>query len=164
MRTLSVICVLVTCVFLSVNAFGRMGETEQEAIARYGAPVPYDAENIKPLFSDLKELRFCFQSWRIRSIFMADKTELMTYMKIELPASKDALLTKEEIAEILAAESLGGNWVPVENCNNLAESERFEKIFCAAKNIWRSEDGNIAWVRGDYALSIISPKALAHDK
>jgi len=164
MRTLSVVCLFVTLVFLSANAFGRMGETEQEAIARYGKPVPYDAENIKPLFSDLKELRFRFQDWRIRSIFMGDKTELMTYMKIELPASKDALLAQQEITEILAAESLGGSWVPMENCNNLAKSQRFEKIFCAAKKIWRNGNGNIAWVRGDYSLSIISPKALAHDK
>lgn len=164
MKKLSALCLMIVLVLLSSQAFGRMGETEQEAVARYGSPIPYDAENIKPLFSDLKELRFRFQDWRVRSVFMEGKTEVMTYMKIELPVSKEALLTKKEIDEILKAESSGGSWAPVDNRDNLSESVRFGKIFQAATNIWRNGNGNIAWVRGDYSLSIISPKALAHDK
>ena len=86
---------------LITSASGRMGETEQEAAARYGEPVSEGGEIVKPLLEEARELRYKFQDWRVRCVFIDGRTEVITYMKIEQPVSREALLLKSEVDPIL---------------------------------------------------------------
>jgi hypothetical protein len=59
---LTILCSLLT----TASVFARLGDTEDQAIARYGIPERVKSSGRTPLIENARELTFEYQGWRIR--------------------------------------------------------------------------------------------------
>ena len=121
----AIACLLLATPF-SLQA--RLGETEQQAKARYGDPVDgLVGANDKPLLPGSKELAYNFQGWRVRSAFVNGVTHRIEYAKIPEGGTPKPL-TDQEVEALLEAEKGTYKWreqkprTGYEALNQLAET------------------------------------------
>ena len=102
----------IACLLLPMlpSIHARLGETEQQASARYGDP----AEGLvgagdKPLLQGSKELAYNYQGWRIRAAFVNGVTHRIEYAKIP-EGGTPKQLTDPEVEALLEAEKGTYNW------------------------------------------------------
>ena len=105
-RLLPVLCILLA----TQSARARLGETEAQSQARYGAPQPeLIGQNDKPLLPGAKEVAYNHQGWRVRAAFAAGVTKKIEYAKLpENGALKQ--LTEPEVLAVLEAEKGTFKW------------------------------------------------------
>src|SRR5689334_6124954 len=82
----------------------RLGETEAQAQARYGAPAPdLIVATDKPLLPGAKEVAYNYQGWRVRAAYVANVTVRIEYAHLpENGVPKQ--ITEAEVKAVLEAE------------------------------------------------------------
>ncbi len=105
-RLLPVLCILLA----TQPAHARLGETEAQSQARYGAPQPeLIGQNDKPLLPGAKEVAYNYQGWRVRAALVAGVTKRIEYAKLpENGVPKQ--LTEPEVLAVLDAEKGTFKW------------------------------------------------------
>ena len=103
---LSPLCILLA----TLSAQARLGETEAQSQARYGAPqAELISQTDKPLMPGAKEVAYNFQGWRVRAAFVAGVTKKIEYVKFpENGVPKQ--LTEPEVLAVLEAEKATYKW------------------------------------------------------
>jgi hypothetical protein len=98
-------------IFLSSQpAYARLGETEAQSQARYGAPDPgLIGANEAPLLEGAKELAYNYQGWRVRAAFIDGVAVRVEYAKIP-DAGGLKKLTDAEVQAVLEAEKGAFSW------------------------------------------------------
>jgi hypothetical protein len=124
--------------------FARLGETEAQSQARYGAPVENSAPSRgKPLLPGARELTFQAGDWRIRAAFVDGATVRIEYTKVRDAETGSAPLP-QEIEAILAAEKDRYHWR--------------EDAPPRGRNASRHRDevpSRAAWIRSDRARALL---------
>ncbi len=136
--------ILVTLAFglavLAPVAQARLGESEQQAKARYGEPVEgLLGPNDKPLIPGSNELAYNFEGWRIRAAFVNGVTHKIEYVKIP-DGGKVKPLTEGELQTLLDAEKGAFKWREQKPRTGHQELNKLKEMF----------DGR-AWERSDHA-------------
>lgn len=103
---LSVLAALVAVPF---QGSARMGETEEQSQARYGAPVTPALDKASPLVAGMVSHSYQYQGWNIRAAFLNGVTVKIKYARIPTPGTKPQL-QDEEITAILAGEAGADRW------------------------------------------------------
>ena len=95
---------------LAAPASARLGETEAQSQARYGAPTPeLAAPKDKPLLEGAKEIIYHFEGWRVRAAFLNNTTARIEY--VHLPENGvPRQVTEDEARAILDAEKGSYAW------------------------------------------------------
>lgn len=124
---------------LPASVEARLGETEQQAKARYGEPVEgLLMATDKPLLPGSKELVYNFQGWRVRSAFVNGVTHRIEYAKIPDGGAKP--LTDAELEALLEAEKGAYKW-----------REQKPRTGYEALNQLQEALAGKAWERSDHA-------------
>ncbi len=106
-RLLLLLC-LSAC--LTAESPARLGETEAQSQARYGAPAPeLAAPSDKPLLPGAKVVIYHFGDYRVRAAFVQDTTIRIEYAHLPV-AGVLIKFTDAEIKAILEAERGSGSW------------------------------------------------------
>jgi hypothetical protein len=101
--------IVVAISMLAPAAWARLGETEAQSEARYGAPVEgLIGADEKPLLAGAVERAYNFEGWRVRAAFAAGTTIRIQYVHIENNAPKK--LTEAETKVLLEAEKGKYSW------------------------------------------------------
>jgi hypothetical protein len=136
------ILVLLLVVSLARPALARLGETEAQSQARYGAPVDgLVGGDEKPLLAGAVERAYNFEGWRVRSAFVNGATVRIQYVHIENNAPKK--LDEEQIKTLLEAEKGKFAWRE-EKSKNVGYAKELEKVVKAVANLNK-------WERTDHA-------------
>ena len=124
------------------TAHARLGETEAQSQARYGAPVDgMLGGDEKPLIAGALEKVYNFDGWRIRAAFVAGVTVRIQYVHIEGSAPKK--LSEAETKVILDAEKGRFAWRE-ERPKSAGIAADIEKAIKAGFNLSK-------WERTDHA-------------
>ena len=120
----------------------RLGETEAQSEARYGAPNPeLIGANEQPLLPGAKELAYNYQGWRVRSAFVNGNAVRVEYAKIpDVGGLKK--LTDDEVHSILEAEKGSFTW-----------REEKPRTGNAGLNALKTAFEGKNWERSDHALA-----------
>ena len=123
-------------------AHARLGETEAQSQARYGAPVDgLVGADEKPLLPGAVERAYNFESWRVRAAFVAGATVRIQYVHIENGAPKK--FSEAEMNALREAEKGKFAWRE-ERSKNTGIASEFEKAIKAGFSINK-------WERTDHA-------------
>jgi hypothetical protein len=128
----------------AATALARLGETEAQSQARYGAPTPeLTAPTDKPLLEGAKEVIYNHEGWRVRAAFLNNTTARIEY--VHLPENGvPKPITEDEAKAILDAEKAGYGW-------------REEKPRTGVKelNSLKTALEGRRWERSDHALATL---------
>ncbi len=106
---------LLLAILTTTNAFARLGETQEQATARYGVPKQTQPPKYgQPLLEGAQELTFEYQGWKIRCALLR-ATDGVSYIVREeytkLPMPNIALqISEDERKAILEGEGGMANW------------------------------------------------------
>jgi hypothetical protein len=138
------IVALLLAAFLARPAHARLGETEAQAKARYGAPVEgMVGADEKALLPGAVERVYNFEGWRVRSAFVVGITVRIQYVHIENNAPKK--LDEVQIKALLEAEKGKFSWREARS-KQVGYAQEFEKLLKAVANINK-------WERTDHAMA-----------
>lgn len=147
--TRTVLC-LAILIFDPLTARARMGETEAQNQARYGAPTPeLVLPGEKPLMEGGQDVIYQYQGWRIRLAFLGGVAVRMEYVHLpEGGALKP--ITDAEAGAILDAEK--GTWRWRER-KAVSSGDFGKDIGTAIKGAMTGK----VWERGDHATATLKP-------
>lgn len=140
----------------------RLGETEAQSQARYGAPAPeLAAPTDKPLIEGAKEVIYHFQGWRIRVAFLNNLAARMEYAHVpENGAPKQ--ITEEEVTAILAAEKGTFSWREEKPRTGYRELNALKTLFEGRQ--WERSDHATANLKLNLLLVLEAREVAAHEK
>ncbi len=127
----------------------RLGETEAQSLARYGAPTPeLIGPKDKPLLEGAHEVAYNFQGWRVRAAFLNGTTARIEY--VHLPEN-DALkpIADAELEAILEGEKGKFSWKEEKPKLGNKDLDALKTMFEGRK-----------WERSDHALATLKAKLL----
>jgi hypothetical protein len=106
-----------------VPAFGRIGETSAECIARYGEPLKIDKE--------AKSLSFLKEEIIVIAYFHESRCDMITLSKVDRTTipSRDVELSDNEIALLLDSNGGGKKWI--------------EREIISLTRVWETEGGEV---------------------
>jgi len=122
------------------SASARLGESEAQSEARYGAPVEgLIGADEKPLIPGAVERAYNFEGWRVRAAFVSGVTVRIQYVHLENNTPKK--LTEAETKTLLEAEKGKYSWRE-ERSKNAGIAGELEKAIKAgfSLNKWERTD------------------------
>ena len=138
------IAVPLLAAFIASPAHARLGETEAQAQARYGAPADgMVGADEKALLPGAVERVYNFEGWRVRSAFVGGITVRIQYVHLENNAPKK--LEEAEIKTLLEAEKGKFSWREARS-KQAGYAQEFEKLLKAVANLNK-------WERTDHAVA-----------
>lgn len=145
----------------------RLGETEAQSQARYGAPsAELIREDEKPLIPGVKELAYNFEGWRIRAAFLNGVTARIEYAQIPESGTLKQISDAQAKA-ILDAESSKLKWrdqKPVKT-GDIGKDIGAAIASAVSGKVWeRSDRATAALKVGNLFLVLESPAVAAHEK
>jgi hypothetical protein len=150
--------VLFSIVFPSI-AFARLGETEQQDIARYGVPIK-DHDAISPILNNAVTKTYRYQGWKIRAGYLNGHAVKISYSKLSQP-NVSPQLKDDEITAVLNAETHGGKWEKLKPASLFSQKGSGDKLFDYAQLRWGNTNKNIAYIPlGGMILYIETPVAI----
>jgi len=163
---------LLTCLF-ATPAFARLGDTQSQAIDRYGMPKQTEPPKYgQPLLEGAKELTFEYQGWKIRcSLLLA--TDGVTYVVREeytklLKPGVSFQITDYERQAILEGEGGAAAWSgkPVgELSANPVKLMQNQLTHAFAGQTWTRADGAVAVLAlGGAPFRFDLPQAFKHEQ
>jgi hypothetical protein len=142
-----ILVVLLSFLFTATRASARLGETEAQSEARYGAPVDgLIGPQEKPLLDGAKQLAYNFQGWRIRVAFLNGGAARLEYVHIP-DASGLKQITDPEAEAILDAEKGAYRWREIKPRTGNAGLDTLKTAF----------EGR-TWERSDHAAATLKMK------
>jgi len=162
--------ILLGLCLLGQIAHGRLGETREQAEARYGLPKrEMTPEFMRPLLEGARELTFEYEGFRIRCALLK-ATDGREYVVREeytrfggSPVIQDA-----EFDTILAAEENGQPWIPkatIADSGNSAEGawQKQLKGALAGKSLVRADGAIASRGIGGFPVRVELPHAARHE-
>jgi hypothetical protein len=149
--------------FAASPAEARLGETEAQCQARYGAPAPdLLAPTDKPLLPGAeKETVFNFDGWRVRVAFLNGKAVRMEYAKLpEAGALKK--LSEAEVQAILEAQKGSFRWREEKPRTGNSGLDKLKTAFEGRK--WERSDHAAAKLMFDLVLVMETREVEAFEK
>lgn len=146
----------------AASASARLGETEAQSQARYGAPAPeLLGPTDKPLLEGAKEVLYSFEGWRIRAAFVNNVAARMEYVRLP---ENDALkpITEEQIKAILAAEKGTFAWREQKPKTGYKELNALKTLFEGRQ--WERSDHATAVLKANLLLVISGREVEAYEK
>ena len=138
----------------TAGAHARLGETEAQSTARYGAPRPeFIGPQEKPLLEGAKQQVFYFEGWRIRIAFLDDVAVRLEYIHIPDQA-KPQKITEKEIETILEAEKGKFSWREIKPRTGYKELNALKTAFEGRQ--WSRSDHGEAKLVGEVILTVQS--------
>ncbi len=133
---------------IPASSHARLGETEAQSQARYGAPAPeLIRDDEKPLVAGVKDLAYNFQGWRIRCAFLNGAAVRIEYAQIP-EGGTIKQITDAQAKTILDAESNKLKW----------RDQKPARTGDIGKDIGAAIAGAIAgkaWERSDHATAAL---------
>ncbi len=153
---------LVISMSLAAAAFARLGETEEQSQARYGAPTPeLAAPTDKPLLEGAKEVIYNHQGWRVRAAFLNKVTARIEYVHLpENGAPKP--ISEDEVRAILEAEKGGYGWREEKPRTGLKEINALKTALEGRR--WERSDHALATLKFNLLLVLDSREVEAYEK
>jgi hypothetical protein len=150
MKVLMPLAVAITVMCGRVDA--RLGETEAQSQARYGAPRDdLSAPTDKPLLPGAPERCYEYQGWRVRATLAGGLCQVVEYAHIPADGVPKQI-TDAEVAAILEAEKGKGRWKEEKVKAPGPYGDIAKGIKGALKlNKWERTDGAIA----EFALGLV---------
>jgi hypothetical protein len=136
---------------LATQAFARLGETREQAEARYGLPKSEKPPQFgPPLLKGARELTFVYEGWRIRCALLPAKDGQEYIVREEYTRSAgNPIIQGFEREAILEAESNGLKWGP-------KRAELSLNPLRAVENQVKGMLGGATFVRSDGAIAVHS--------
>ena len=155
--------VFVATILLSVAlASARLGETESQSQARYGAPVPeLIGPQEKPLLEGARELAYKYEGWRIRVAFLNGQATRLEYVHIP-DAGGLKQITEPEAEAILDAEKGTYRWRELKPRTGNSGLDALKTAF--EGRMWERSDHAKAALKMKLALVIDSRDVDAYEK
>lgn len=144
------------------SAAGRLGETEAQSQARYGAPSEaLIGADEKPLLEGAKQLAYSYQGWRVRAAFLNGTTARIEYVHIP-EAGSPKKITEAELATILEAEKGKFAWREEKARTGYKELNALKTLFEGRK--WERADHATATLKADLLLTFETRDVEAYEK
>ena len=129
---------IVTANLAALPADARLGETEAQSSARYGASRPeFIGPEEKALLEGAKQHVYYFEGWRIRVAFLDDVAVRMEYIHIPDQAQPQKI-TEKEVETILEAEKGKFNWREIKPRTGYKELNALKTAFEGRQ--WKRSD------------------------
>ena len=140
----------------------RLGETEAQSLARYGAPVPeLIGPNDKPLLEGAHEVAYNFQGWRVRAAFLNGTTVRIEYAHLpENNAPKP--IAEAEIEAILEGEKGKFSWKEDKPKTGNKGIDALKTMFEGRK--WERSDHALATLKANLLLTLEVREVEAYEK
>lgn len=128
---------------IAATAHARLGESEAQSQARYGAPDNnLIAPKEDPLLPGARELAYAQPGWRIRAAFIGGTTVKIEYRK-NPEGEGTRIITPDDVKLILDAEKAKGVW-------------RGDTMGPGGRRVRRDEDEARRWERSDRATAEVA--------
>lgn len=139
----------------------RLGETEAQTQARYGAPTPELASPLdQPLLAGAKTVIYHFGEWRVRVAFLKDAAARLEYVHLAESNAPKAV-TEPEIKAVLDAEKAGYVWREVTPRSGYKELDALQ---AAGGRRWERSDRALAQLRLGLLLVLQTRDVEAYEK
>ncbi len=153
-------CLVLWCLAPSLSA--RLGESEAQSQARYGAPgADLVGAQEQRLLPGAKELGYSFQGWRIRVAFLNGAAARLEYVKIPEGGALKAL-TDEEGQSILEAEKGAFRWREEKPRTGYAGLDALKTAFDG--RLWERSDHAAAKLKGGVVIVVDAREVDAYEK
>jgi hypothetical protein len=125
-------------------ALGRLGETEQQTLSRYGELLK-NWDYLPPILNKAVTRSYKFQGWAIRVAYLNGHAVRIVYSKLSGP-NVSPQLKDDEINAVLNAEVHGGEWKKIQPGTLFGRKESGNKLFDFAIHRWVNTNKNIAYI------------------
>ena len=151
MKPLTLFPVLAFTLLFHPSAQARLGETEEQSTARYGAPVAAESEGRGPgrraLLEGAKEVTYNYQGWKIRVAIIGATTQRIEYSRA------GESLTEKQVDAILDAEKGALRWKEKDEKDDRNARGKFPGIGRGGKDKRAKE-----WTRTDKAMARLTDR------